>query len=346
TQTSIAALGGAAGPVHTCPNDGPVWTKGQLDVPLVFVNCHGAALDPTWYGEKFAHQPALPHAIDAASLRGKVRSGCVIAAECCYATMHWDPRLGLGQPSVALTFLVEGASGVFGSSTMSYGPAVGNGTADVITRMFLEAVAGGASLGRAALTARQRYVAAAGTLAPTDLKTLAQFDLLGDPSVHPVATQPTGRPPGWAPPSGPTRAPPTGPSSWPAPAAGATPAPFAGPPTGPFPGPAPRPFPGPPPGVGQRRATLTAIGTALQTSVGATLEAPRALPGLTGAQVAELSGLDPGANAVRTFDVDSAGDEAYHVTFASPAGAPASGSLVVVRSETGQAPQVRTLERK
>jgi hypothetical protein len=44
----------------------------------------------------------------------------------------------------------------------------------------------GASLGRAVLEARQQYAASMTDLDPVDLKTLAQFNLLGDPSIHPV----------------------------------------------------------------------------------------------------------------------------------------------------------------
>jgi len=51
-------------------------------------------------------------------------------------------------------------------------------------------VLAGASLGRAALEARQRFAALYTHLDPTDLKTLAQFYLLGDPSIHPVASVP------------------------------------------------------------------------------------------------------------------------------------------------------------
>ena len=53
----------------------------------------------------------------------------------------------------------------------------------------------GASLGRALLTARQRYVAAQPAMTPVDLKTLAQFSLLGDPSIH-LVTPPPGAPVG------------------------------------------------------------------------------------------------------------------------------------------------------
>src|SRR5262249_37497201 len=49
----------------------------------------------------------------------------------------------------------------------------------------------GASAGRACLQARLDYVLGkGGTLKPTDLKTLGQFILLGDPSLTPVAETP------------------------------------------------------------------------------------------------------------------------------------------------------------
>jgi hypothetical protein len=68
-----------------------------------------------------------------------------------------------------------------------------------MTQFFMKAVFEGASLGRAALTARQKYVQQASELDPVDLKTLAQFNLLGDPSVHPVRSRkPTGVPRGMA----------------------------------------------------------------------------------------------------------------------------------------------------
>jgi hypothetical protein len=83
-------------------------------------------------------------------------------------------------------YLIEGAYGYFGSSTIAYGPAKGNGAADLITQYFLLAMLDGASLGRAALLARQRFVQQSAELDPMDLKTLGQVNLLGDPSVHPA----------------------------------------------------------------------------------------------------------------------------------------------------------------
>ena len=62
-----------------------------------------------------------------------------------------------------------------------------NGSADLICQYFLQSVLKGASIGHATLMARQQYVANVAEMDATDLKTLAQFYLLGDPSIHPIA---------------------------------------------------------------------------------------------------------------------------------------------------------------
>jgi hypothetical protein len=56
----------------------------------------------------------------------------------------------------------------------------------LICQYFLRRVVAGASLGRAALEARQEFAGGTAELDPVDLKTLAQYSLLGDPSIHPV----------------------------------------------------------------------------------------------------------------------------------------------------------------
>ena len=66
-----------------------------------------------------------------------------------------------------MTYLAQGAAGVFGASTVAYGPATSNNYADVMCRLFVEEVLGGASLGRAALSARQRFVQSQSFLDPS-----------------------------------------------------------------------------------------------------------------------------------------------------------------------------------
>ena len=94
------------------------------------------------------------------------------------------------QAGICSTYLSDGAYGFFGSSTIAYGPSEGNGQADLICQYFLDEVLDGASLGAATLRARHRFAQNYTHLDPVDLKTLVQFNLLGDPSIHAVAEVP------------------------------------------------------------------------------------------------------------------------------------------------------------
>jgi Peptidase family C25 len=181
TEQSIRQLA-AGSELHLSPPSGPGWARALTRRRIHFVNCHGDEADFRWYGDDGSIQPV---AIDGTLLRGALARDMVVAAECCFGAAHYDPALS-GQPTVAATYLREGASGVFGASTLAYGETEGTSCADLLTRFFLSAVLEGASLGRAALQARLRFVQEMGELDPYDLKTLVQFDLLGDPSVHPV----------------------------------------------------------------------------------------------------------------------------------------------------------------
>jgi hypothetical protein len=164
--------------------------------PLMhFINCHGGQADPTFYGERKGD--GQPPSLASKRITGKIKPGTVASVECCYGAELYDSiTLSLPLP-ICQNYLRQGANGYFGSTTIAYGPETGNGAADLITQYFLIEVLGGASLGRAALVARQRFVEQTGELDPVDLKTLAQFNLLGDPSIHPVEVEsPTGVPKG------------------------------------------------------------------------------------------------------------------------------------------------------
>lgn len=186
TTLSLRSIFGPAAAARLCPPEGPNWKKAQLSALSHFFNCHGAEASPQFYGQ---HGSQFPVAHDAALLKGKIANGTVLSAECCYGAELYDPTLSAGQMGICNAYLQSGAYAVFGSSTIAYGPATGNGSADFICQYFLRRVLAGASLGRAALEARQEFVRVAGTMDPIDLKTLAQFSLLGDPSLQPVSLE-------------------------------------------------------------------------------------------------------------------------------------------------------------
>ena len=189
TSLSLTRIFGNSAAMNIAPPSGPKWTLRQLAPRAHFINCHGAHRDVSYYGQKGNDYPV---AHTAKNLVRKIVSGTVLAAECCYGAELYDPALTDGQPGIAYTYLGDGAYGVFGSTTIAYGPSSGNGSADLICQFFLHAVVDGASLGRATLEARHQFAGLYSHLSPTDLKTLAQFYLLGDPSIHAAAIVPHG----------------------------------------------------------------------------------------------------------------------------------------------------------
>ena len=186
TALSLENTFGNSTDLKRCPPKGPPWTTAELKPRSHFVNCHGASAEPNFFGQKGDN---FPMSLSAADIAAKgLSEGAIAAVECCYGAELYDPKLSAGQAGICSTFLQEGGYGYFGSTTIAYGPPEGNGAADLIAQYFLQEVIAGASTGRAALQARQKFIQNSGTLDPVDLKTLAQFCLLGDPSVHPVAT--------------------------------------------------------------------------------------------------------------------------------------------------------------
>ncbi len=187
TKLSLTNMFGASADTRTVPTQGPNWTDAQLKRRTHFINCHGAQADAFFYGQS---GNKFPQAHSASYIAGKLSEGTVAAMECCYGAELYDPAL-LDPPQMPIcnTYLDSKAYGYLGSTTIAYGPAEGNGAADLLCQFFLKHVLQGSSLGRAALEARQEFASHAPALDPVDLKTLAQFNLLGDPSLHPVAVE-------------------------------------------------------------------------------------------------------------------------------------------------------------
>ncbi|HLN74490.1 MAG TPA: C25 family cysteine peptidase [Prolixibacteraceae bacterium] len=158
--------------------------------PLVhFYNCHGSPIDSKYYGQK---GNSYPIAMESTDLKDKISFGTIVAAECCYGAELFDPaNEDFRHLSIANTYFANKAIAFVGSSTIAYGPAEGQGLADIITKFFIKNVLSGASTGRAFLEARQQFLDDSGTLDPFEMKTLAQFYLLGDPSIHPVTKEET-----------------------------------------------------------------------------------------------------------------------------------------------------------
>ncbi len=183
TSLSLENVFGSSAGLKISPPAGPRWPGGDLSALSHFINCHGGEGDPQYYGDDGRSQP-IAHV--SRLVAGKIKVGTVATAECCYGAELYDaPTLELDAP-IANTYLGDGALGFFGSSNIAYGPPEGNDQADLVCQFFLLRALSGSSLGRAALEARQSFISQAAELDPINLKTLAQFNLLGDPSLHPV----------------------------------------------------------------------------------------------------------------------------------------------------------------
>jgi hypothetical protein len=154
TEQSLNNIFGSRA-VKLCPPVvSPAVTK--LLVPLChFINCHGAEVDSKFYGQRRNQYPTAMTSEDVA--KGAQRNA-LVAAECCYGAQLYDPIVAGGKWPMSNAYLGAGAIGFLGSTTIAYGPSVGNGSADLLAQYFLIDVLEGASLGRACLQARQKFV--------------------------------------------------------------------------------------------------------------------------------------------------------------------------------------------
>jgi hypothetical protein len=184
TARNIEVLFGQGG-VNRVRSSPPTIKSGAnrfLSPLMHFINCHGAPHAPDFYGQRDENYPT---ALMTEGVADKVRRHTVIAAECCYgASLYRLEDEKSQRPPIANSYFDRGAIAFFGSTNTAYGDAERLSAADYLTQYFLLNVLAGASLGRACLEARQLFVN------DKDFdnyckKTIAQFILLGDPSLHP-----------------------------------------------------------------------------------------------------------------------------------------------------------------
>lgn len=190
TAESLTNIFGSDTSLHNSPTEGFKWSKALINRRSHFVNCHGGDVYPFFLGQASDDDDNMPESHSAAfvALTGKILEGTVMSAECCYGGQLYNPSAEQDSHQMGMcnTYLAKKAYGFFGSTTIAYGPFSGNDQADLICQFFLQRVLAGASLGRATLEARQRFIERCSPLSPMNRKTLAQFNLYGDPSITPV----------------------------------------------------------------------------------------------------------------------------------------------------------------
>ncbi|CAD6526820.1 hypothetical protein NMT12_90139 [metagenome] len=183
TQLSLNNIFGNTNKLLLAPPSGPNYPNNELQTLMHFINCHGGLASPEFLGQR---GNTYHTALTTQLITGKIHEGTIASAECCYGAQLYDSITLITDKPICQSYLEQGAYGFFGSTTIAYGPPNGNGAADLICQYFLHHVLNGASVGEAALMARQDFVYQTGQMDPIDLKTLSQFNLLGDPSIHPV----------------------------------------------------------------------------------------------------------------------------------------------------------------
>ena len=182
TERNLFAIFGHDDHLNTSPPHGPRF-RDALRARAHLINCHGDEGSDEFLGQYYQRYPT---ALSTKAIDRRIAKGTVVAAECCYGAQLYNAGLIGTDIPICQSYLRQGAYGFFGSTTIAYGDSRALDAADLIVQFFWLAVLDGASLGRAALLARQRYVRENADLSPMDLKTLAQFVLLGDPSLHPI----------------------------------------------------------------------------------------------------------------------------------------------------------------
>jgi hypothetical protein len=165
----------------------------RISARLHLIKCHGNQLDPNFWG----NGKRWVKAVRSATLKTHLKRNTVVGTMCCYGAQIYppsDPNTRYrGQWPMASTYLRNGALGFVGSTMMAW---VGPDTmmyADYVAGGYLKYVLQGASIGRAFLDSKMNYVGAilqqGNALDLGDEKTLIEYILLGDPSIHPVTSQ-------------------------------------------------------------------------------------------------------------------------------------------------------------
>jgi len=186
-----------------CPTDSDAvdspTARDHLSAGLHIIKCHGNKRDPTFWGFSVLDQRTKEHpvaAITSATLTALLKPSAVVASMCCYGAQIFSPSdpnaRSRGEWPLASTYLRNGALGFVGSTMMAWVGRSQMGAADWLVQGYLKNVLAGDSIGNAFLASKQdyrsHYSMKDDILAEEEEKTLIEYILLGDPSIHPVSS--------------------------------------------------------------------------------------------------------------------------------------------------------------
>ena len=143
-----------------------------------YFNLHGSNQTEYWYGQQ---GKSYPQAFAPNILNG-MSTPFILAVEACYGARYTG---GLtAQNSILLNAMVHKCISFLGSSRIAYGrPSPPGSCADDIVGEFLRQVSSGESVGDAFIAGMKKIVSSSNTLDDAEVKTIAEFNLYGDPSI-------------------------------------------------------------------------------------------------------------------------------------------------------------------
>jgi hypothetical protein len=187
-------------PPLICPPDSDISTaaRDRLSSRLHMIKCHGNdKKDATFWGYKNAsaqnQEGTWKPALTSATLKARLEPSTVVATMCCYGAQIFSPK-DVDTWPLPSTYLRKGALAFVGPTMKAWVGTDEMSGADVIVTYYLKRVLEGDSIGLAFLKSKQDYHThdsiPGKVLGPQEDKTLIEYILLGDPSIHPVSSLP------------------------------------------------------------------------------------------------------------------------------------------------------------
>lgn len=147
------------------------------DTNLLFFNLHGSDDTEFWYGQE---DSSYPEAFSPTILENRERP-YFLGVEACYGARYLD---GLSdEESIMMTALRNNCLAFLGSSKIAFGTSRPKGScADIVVGDYVKYLAKGFSAGDAYVEGLRRLDSDSDDMDDSDIKTLAEFALYGDPS--------------------------------------------------------------------------------------------------------------------------------------------------------------------
>ncbi|MCR5124478.1 MAG: zinc ribbon domain-containing protein [Treponema sp.] len=144
---------------------------------ILFFNLHGSSETKYWYGQQGS---SYPEAFSPENLSA-LKTPYFLGVEACYGARYIG-NLGKDESIVTLA-MQSGCIALLGSSKIAYGTPNPTGScADLMVGEFLKQICAGKTAGASHLAGIQRLFNESKDFSDTEIKTLAEFSLYGDPS--------------------------------------------------------------------------------------------------------------------------------------------------------------------